>query len=311
MRRILIILVLISFAVGCESEPTAFVHGLPDGQLVVAHRGGAQIAPENTMAAFLASAAPSVAAEVMELDIHTSSDDHLMVIHDRSIDRVTGEGNGCDTEQDTEEETYGSMLVHDLTYDELRQYNAGYCWEDPDAAEDAPESVRYPYRSSNTQIPTLSQVMESLGDQRFIIEIKQQEPSLVELVFELVERQDALDRVCFLNFDPDGVSELASEAPEGTCVALSSEGIRCWASEAIMPFGGGACERYDLGMVPHENGGYDLKKERFVRNIQATGAPVFMWTINDEPMMEQVLDLGVDGVVTDRPDLLRELIGAP
>ena len=78
-----------------------------------------------------------------------------------------------------------------------------------------------------------------------------------------------------------------------------------------MPFGGGACERYDLGMVPHENGGYDLKKERFVDNIQATGAPVFMWTINDEPLMEQVLDLGVDGVVTDRPDLLREVIGAP
>jgi len=311
MRRVLSLLLLTSLMPGCEPEPPAFVQGLPEGPLVVAHRGGAEIAPENTMAAFLAATEAGIAAEVIELDIHTTADDHLVVIHDHTLDRVTGESNGCETEQDTEEETYGTVAVNDLTLEEVQSYNAGYCWEAPDAPADAPEAVRYPYRSSNAQVPTLSQVLEYFPGQRFVIEIKQHEPSLVDLVLDLVERIDAVDRVCFLDFDPDGVSELTAEAPDGTCIALSSEGIRCWASEAIMPFGGGACERYDLGMVPHENGGYDLKKERFVRNIQATGAPVFMWTINDEPLMQQVLDLGVDGVVTDRPDLLRDLIGSP
>lgn len=306
MTRISILLLFL--VCGCEQTAPPFVQALPDGPLVVAHRGGAGEAPENTLAAFLRSADVSIAAEVMELDVHTTADDVLVVIHDRSVDRVTGEGNGCGTEPDTEDETFGTVLVQETELAELQSFNAGYCWEEPSATENDPESIRYPYRSSNATIPALEDVLINLDEQMFIVEVKQQEPSLVEELIEAIAGAGAMERVCFSNFDPDGASELAEHLPDNGCLALSSEGIRCWASEAIMPFGGGACERYDLGSVPHENGGYDLKKERFVSNIQATGAPVFMWTINEEPLMNQVLDLGVDGVLTDRPSLLREVI---
>ena len=296
----------------CTPDPSWFVQALPDRQIVVSHRGGAMVAPENTLVAFERSAAADIQAEVMELDLHTTAEGELVVIHDHTIDRVTGEGNGCDIEQDTSTETYGAIHVNDLTLAELQSYNAGYCWEDPDAAEDAEEAERYPYRENGlaygAYVPTLRTVLQAYPTQRFILEVKQKEPSLIEQLVDMVDEEGAIQRVCYLNFDPDGTAELAEYAPEGSCIALSSEGIRCWASEAIMPFGGGGCEAYDLGVVPHEDGGFDLKTERFVSNIQATGAPVFMWTINDQQLMKQVLDLEVDGVITDRPDLLREMV---
>ena len=303
MKRILILASLLSLVAGCSRDIPAFVQALPDGQLVVAHRGGAHIAPENTMAAFDLAAEPHIAAEVMELDVHTTADGELVVIHDKSVDRVTGEGNGCGIDQDTEHETFGTVKVHESTLAELQAYDAGYCFEDPDTGENT-------YRGTGVTIPPLAEVLEAHDEQLFIVEVKQQEPSLVEQLMDEIVDLDAMDRVCFSNFDAEGTSDIAEHAPDGACIAMSGEGIRCWASESIMPFGGGGCEAYDLGSVPHDNSGFDLKKERFVRNIQATGAPVFMWTINDQSLMEQVLDLDVDGVITDRPDILRETIEA-
>lgn len=306
--HIVALLAVVAASTGCAHDPPPFVTDLPEGPLVIAHRGGAQVAPENTMAAFdLAFAAP-ISAEVVELDIHTSADGELVVIHDRAVDRVTGEGNGCGTEQDTEEETFGTVLVQETTLADLQAFDAGYCFEDPDAGESAPDDERYPYRGQGILIPSLREVLGAHATQRFIIEVKQQEPSLVDALVDLLEELDRFDSVCFLDFDEDVTAEYRTAAPDHACVSLSSEGIRCWASEAIMPFGGGACEDYDLGMVPHENGGFDLKRDRFVSNLQALGMPVFMWTINEDDLMHEVLDLGVDGVVTDRPDGLRTII---
>ncbi|MDP7112457.1 MAG: glycerophosphodiester phosphodiesterase family protein [Myxococcota bacterium] len=310
-HRLVLVLVLVAVAAattGCLHEPPPFVTDLPAGPLIIAHRGGADIAPENTMPAFdLAFAAP-ISAEVVELDLHTSADGELMVIHDRSVDRMTGEGNGCATEQDSEEETYGTVRVHELTVAEVQAFDAGYCYEDPNAAADAPDDERYPYRGQGVVIPTLREVLETHADRRFILEVKQQEPSVVEPLIALLEELNRFDSVCFLDFDEEVTAEYREKAPEHACVSLSGQGIRCWASEAIMPFGGGACEDYDLGMVPHENGGFDLKKDRFVSNLQALGMPVFMWTVNEDDLMREVLELGVDGVVTDRPDALRTIL---
>ncbi len=299
---------VVALLAGCAGDPPPFVAQLPDGELVTAHRGGSALAPENTMAAF--DNAVALGVDIIELDVHTSADGELVVIHDRSIDRVTGAGEGCATEQDTEEETFGTLLVHDLTLAELQSHDAGYCFQDPDAAEDAPEEERYPYRGQGVVIPSLRQVLEAHPDQRFVVEIKQHEPSIVEPVTALLEELDAVERTCMLDFDPDGTAALAEAGSADTCLCLSSAGIRCWASEAIMPFGGGGCEDYDLAWFPHESGGYDMKRERLVRNLHGMGYPVLMWTVNDEDLMTEIFDLGVDGVITDHPDLAQQVIDA-
>ncbi len=146
--------------------------------------------------------------------------------------------------------------------------------------------------------------------QRFMLEIKQTEPSIVEPVLALLDEFDAYHRTCFLAFDEQATIEVAEKAPEA-CLSMPSSGIRCWSTESIFPFGGGGCAAYDVMWMPHTNSGFDLKKQRTIDNIHAAGMPVFMWTINDPEIMETVSALGVDGIITDRPDLSRALLGAP
>ncbi len=286
-----------------DREPPPFVQWLPDHPIVAAHRGGADLAPENTIRAFEVAMEPGVEAELIELDMHRSSGGELVVIHDRSVDRVTGEGAGCAAEQDTEHETFGTVLVAEHTVEELQAFDAGYCFEDADGA--------FPYRDSGVFIPTLREVLDRFPGQRFVLEVKDHATETAEELVEVLDESDDWDRTCILDFDDGFIAEFAALAPEEACIAHPSSGIRCWATAEIFPFGGGGCPAWDVMWMPHDNSGFDLKKASLVGDIQATGAPVFMWTINDAALMQQVLDTGADGVVTDRPDLLRELVGTP
>jgi glycerophosphoryl diester phosphodiesterase len=284
-------------------ETPEFVQWLPDHPIVAAHRGGAHLAPENTIRAFEVAQEPGIEAELIELDMHRSDDGQLVVIHDRSVDRVTGQGNGCATEQDTEEETFGELLVGEMTVAELQELDAGYCFEDEDGA--------FPYRDAGVTIPTLAEVLLRFPGQRFVLEVKDHDPETATLLLALLEQMDAFDRTCILDFDDEFIDELGSQAPDEACIAMPSSGIRCWATAEIFPFGGGGCPAWDLMWMPEDNSGFDLKKESLVRDLHAAGLPVFMWTVNDVETMETIVDIGADGVVTDRPDLLREVIGTP
>lgn len=302
MKRSLLLLSGLAIA-GCEAPADpAFVDWLPSHGTVVAHRGGADLAPENTLAAFHKAVEPGIDSEIIELDLHTSADDVVVVNHDKSVDRTTGVGQGCDIEQDTVSETFGDVKVHDLTVAELQELDAGRCHVDLDGIRS--------FEGQGVVIPTLREVLDELPTQRFMLEIKQTEPSVVPGVLELLTELDAFDRTCFLAFDEGVTQELAETAPEGTCISMPASGIRCWSTEAIFPFGGGGCPAYDVMWMPHTNSGFNLKRESLVDDLHAAGMPVFMWTINDPAVMAEAYDAGVDGVVTDRPDLARELVGS-
>jgi len=268
--------------------------------LVAAHRGGADLAPENTLQAFRAAQGPAIEAELIELDLHRAADGELVVIHDRTVDRVTGAGSGCSTLQDTEHETFGSLAVADLTLAELQELDAGACHDDG--------SERFPFRGTGVQIPSLRQVLEELDSQRFLLEVKDHDPATAVALLDLLESLDAYHRTCILDFDDAFVTELAGLAPEEACIAMPSSGIRCWSTAEVFPFGGGGCPSWDVMWMPHTNSGLDLARPGLVRDLQAAGIPVFMWTANDRDTMEAILQTGANGVVTDRPDLLRSLL---
>ncbi|MCO4772405.1 MAG: hypothetical protein KDA24_20395 [Deltaproteobacteria bacterium] len=299
--------ILLGFALllsGCALPATpSFVEWLPTHPIVVAHRGGASVGPENTIRAIQRAQEPSMEAEVMEIDLHSSADDVLVVIHDKTVDRTTGVGQGCDIAQDTTAETFGDIKVHDLTLAELQELDAGACYTTEDGSR--------PYAGTGITIPTLRETLVTFPTQRFMLEIKQKDPSVVPALLELVGELDAFDRSCFLAFDEGVTQELARTAPEGTCISMPASGIRCWSTDGLFPFGGGGCPTYDVMWMPHTSSGLNLKTERIVSNIQDAGMPVFMWTINDEETMQAALDAGVDGIITDRPDLARSLIGRP
>ena len=297
--RALLPLVLL---VGCAPvEPPPFIQWLPDHPLISAHRGGAHLAPENTLAAVVQ--AQNHDAEIIEIDVQRSADGELMVIHDHSVDRVTGEGRGCAVEQDTTTETFGSVRVDELDVAELQALDAGACFADLDGDPT--------YRDSGVFVPTLREMLSSFPSQRFVVESKDHEVEAAEELLDVLTELDAFARTCILDFDDGFIAALAERAPPEACIAQPASGIRCWSTSGLFPFGGGGCPDYDLMWMPHTNSGLSLKKRSIVQDIQDAGMPVFMWTLNEPDLLADVLALGVNGVVTDRPDLARALIGAP
>ncbi len=302
--RLALLVGLAAALAGCTSERPPFIEWLPDIPIVAAHRGGAEIAPENTLAAFRRAREPDIEAELIELDFHRDRFGELVVIHDKTIDRVTGEGrDGCDTEQDSEDETFGDLRVDELTFLELAEYDAGYCFEDEDG--------EFPYRDAGVTIPTLRSVLEEFPTQRFVLESKDHTPEAAAALLALLEELDAFDRSCVLDFDEDFIEAYAQDAPEEACIAHPSSGIRCWTTGDLTPFSGGGCPDWDLMWMPHERSGVDLARAGVVRDLHAAGMPVLMWTVDAPDRMQEILDVGADGVVTDRPDVMRDLVGRP
>jgi len=295
---------LLVFLAGCAApaEP-AFVTWLPSHPIVVAHRGGASIGPENTLRAIQRAQEPRIEAEVMEIDLHSSSDGTVVVIHDKSVDRTTGVGQGCDIDQDDGKQTFGDLLVSEMTLAELQALDAGACY--------MTEEGDRPYASDGVTIPTLRETLTRFPTQRFMLEIKQTDPPIVQSVLDLVAELDAFERSCFLAFDEGATQQLAELGPEGTCISQPASGIRCWSTDGLFPFGGGGCPAYDVMWMPHTSSGLNLKSERIINNIHDAGMPAFMWTINDADTMEAALAAGVDGIITDRPDIARDLLGRP
>ena len=123
--------------------------------LVFAHRGGGGLYPENTLEAFKYSV--SMGVDVLELDVHSTSDGTLVVMHDSQVDRTTN----------------GSGQVNQMTLVQLKKLDAGYGFT-PDGGK------TYPYRGRGITIPTLQEVFDALPDKTFNIEPKQAEPSITK-----------------------------------------------------------------------------------------------------------------------------------
>ena len=289
---------------GCSSgDLSPFVDWLPAGRhVVVAHRGGAHLAPENTLPAMHRAGEPDIEAEVIEIDLQQTSDGVIVVSHDRTVDRMTGVGNGCDIEQDPiDEGSNGVEFIQDLTLAEIQGLDAGHCFTDLDGENS--------YRGQGVVIPTLREVLEEFPGRRFILEVKQHEPSIVEPLAALIDEFNAFERTCFLTFHDEETADLREAVPENACVAMSAAGTRCFAGEDLLPFGGVPCDVGDIAVVPHESAPFDLKRSRFVANMQSYGMPVFMFTVNDADTLLAALEAGINAVITDRPDIARERVG--
>lgn len=252
---------------------------LRGGPYNVAHRGGSGVAPENTLAAFR-QAVDEWNVPMIELDVHASADGHCVVIHDPTVDRTTdATGN-----------------VAELTLNELRQLDAGYRFT-PDGGQ------TYPFRGQGVTIPTIDEVLEALPDTRVIVEVKAaaaQRPLL-----DAVRRAGASGRVVAAGqHDADRKLFFEHTGP------LSASGEQCSRFYVLhrMHLGGLWCPPADGVHVPEKWGSHSIVSPRFVRDLHAHGIGVYVWTVNDPADMERLLDWGVDGILTDRPDLMDEVL---
>lgn len=258
---------------------------LRGGPLLIGHRGAAGLAPENTMPSFR-EAVETWAVDMVELDVRASADGHCVVIHDATVDRTTD----------------GAGAVADMPLAQLRELDAGARFRDDTGAT--------PFAGRGIRIPTIDEVLEGFPETRFTFEVKigtAQEP-----MFDAIRRHGAERRVIAAGMS--WKDRLLFEGYTGAKSGSARDVRRFYALHRAW------CGRFwrrvaDVFQVPERQGRLRIVTPRFVRDARAHGIPVHVWTVNEVADMERLLDWGVDGLVTDRPDraarVLADRLGRP
>jgi glycerophosphoryl diester phosphodiesterase len=215
-----------------------------------------------------------------------------MVIHDADVDRTTN----------------GSGKVSAMTAAELRALDAGCRFKD---SKDSDERGS---ERGDTRIPLLRDILARFPGEMLIIELKGANPGLPPRAFEMVREAGALDRVCFGGFQRHmligvrrcgrrhaGNTSDRSDVPM-VCSSASREETRwsLYRSWVRMPW---PWRPYDAFQVPEISKRTRVVSPEFVRAAHARGLLVQVWTVNEEPQMQRLLSWGVDGLISDRPDL--------
>ena len=235
---------------------------------IIAHRGLALDAPENTLLAFLR--ALNAGATHLETDVHASADGVAVISHDPDLGRVAGR----------------SVNVGQLTMPELRRVDLGH----------------------GQGFCSLAEALDAFPQARFNIDIKDEASAAPAA--EAIRAARAQDRVLITSFSKDrrravvaalpGVATSPS-VPEFVPALLGAKlGLAGLTRRALRGFA--------AVQVPERRGPLRIVTARTVRAIQAAGAEVHVWTVNDAGDMIRLLELGVDGIVTDRCDVLKALV---
>jgi glycerophosphoryl diester phosphodiesterase len=257
----------------------------PGRPLIYAHRGGAALRPENTFAAF--DHGLSLGADGLELDIRLSRDGVVVVHHDATLERTT-DGRGA---------------LADHSSDELARLDAGYHFQPRGAGNGG-----FPFRGQGLRIPTLASVLQRYPDVPLIIELKVDVEEIVQRTIDLVKRAGALTRVALGSFSGRALSAARRIEP-GLRTGAAREETR-WAlyrSWVGWPLGR---PRYQEFQVPERSGLTTVVTRRFVQHAHRAGVGVKVWTIDDESDITRLLAWGVDGIISDRPDIAAAVVSA-
>jgi glycerophosphoryl diester phosphodiesterase len=248
-----------------------------------AHRGASARAPENTLEAF--RLAVEAGAGGLELDVRMTRDGEVVVIHDATVDRVTD----------------GSGAVAGMTLDEVRRFDAGYSFS-PDGGR------TFPYRGRGVRIPTLAEIYEEFPDAYVNADIKEAQPEAEEAVLSVIKDAAAEGRTLVASTDHAVLRRFRKVSGGHISTGASRREIAAFYVLSRLHLEALVSPAYEALQVPVEHRGIKLVTPRFVRAAHSRGVRVDVWTINDVAEMNQLLDLGVDVIMTDRPEVLESLL---
>jgi glycerophosphoryl diester phosphodiesterase len=245
--------------------------------VVLAHQGHSQQAPSNTLPAF--ELALQCGADILETDLHWTKDGVLVFCHDETVDR-TSNGRGA---------------IKDFTLAELKRLDFGYQF-----TTDAGQS--YPFRGQGIEILTLQEALTAFPNVRFNIDVKPNRPlSLQQLVRQIYDF-GAESRVLLASFHHHVLRtirtmtrRIATSASIRECTCFFS---RTWTGRNAFP-----ALPYVALQVPMDFYGFPVVTQKFVDTAHQAGLQVHVWTIDDGDIMSRLLSMGVDGIVTNRPDV--------
>lgn len=236
--------------------------------LVWAHRGASGYAPENTLAAF--EKAVELGADGVELDIQLTKDDEIVVIHDEKIDR-TSDGEGW---------------VKDYTLEELRGFNYN----------------RTKPEYEHADIPTMREVFELLKPTGLFINIEIKTgvifyEKIEEKILALTKEMDMEDRVCYSSFNHYTVKRIHELKPDAEVGFLYADGP------------------IDMPSYGEKHGGnalhpalYNLQYDGFIKECKEKGLKLNVWTVNEKEHMQLCCKYGVNAIITNYPDIAREVV---
>jgi glycerophosphoryl diester phosphodiesterase len=248
------------------------------GPIAFAHRGGAGEAPENTLAAF--EAAVALGYEYLETDAHLTRDGVLVAFHDEHLDRVTDR----------------TGAIAQLGIAEVEAADAGYVFS-------RDRGRTFPWRGRGLRIPRLVDILARWPTIRVNIDPKSD--ACVGPLAALLDSLDAWERVCIGSFSDRRLKRVRALGRGRACTSMGPRAValaRVLGTSGVMPRLGADCLQ-----VPIRRGLVRILTKRFVDAVHRAGMPVHVWTINDETTMNDVLDLGVDGIMSDRLGVLRNV----
>jgi len=251
---------------------------------LVAHRGGSLLAPENTFLAF--DRAVALGADAVETDVHLTRDGVVVVFHDDETGRLTG----------------APGTIEERTLAEVRLLDAASGF-----TLDGGRS--FPLRGQGVRVPTLAETLARYPALRFSVDAKREDPALAEALARDVKAAGALERVCLGSFFDEQALRIGALLPE-VARFLPQQAATCHvlAAKAGQP-PTGCPSGYDLAALPHRLGPMTVVDRPVIEYFHRLGIPVHVWTVDEETDMRELLALGVDGLVTDRPDLAARVMG--
>jgi glycerophosphoryl diester phosphodiesterase len=238
--------------------------------LNIAHRGASAVAPANTLAAF--EKAVELGADGIELDVHLSADGVPVVIHDFAVDATTD----------------GSGRVSEMTLAQIKQLDAG---------------THFDPAFAGARIPTLAEVLQAFGDRLLLnVELKSvslRDNGLERAVLAMVKKHELESRVLLSSFNPFSLRRAKRVAPDVRAGLLYAPDLPLFLSRAWL-----------APLFPHEarHPKHTMVNARYMRWARRRGYRVNVWTVDDPGEMRRLIGLGVNGIITNVPDMLREIL---
>jgi glycerophosphoryl diester phosphodiesterase len=238
--------------------------------LVIAHRGASAYAPENTLAAF--NLALDMGADGVELDVSLSKDGVPIVLHDDTVDRTTN----------------GRGAVNQMTLAQIKELDASVKFEK--------------YRGE--RIPTLEEVLRAVTPRATVnVELKNfavKTDGSEAAVLAAIENTGALDKVMVSSFNPLALRRMCQLDPRIPRGLLYSPSLPVYLRRAwLRPLA------HPTALHPH----YSTITREFVAWARGKGYKINTWTVDDPAEMKHLIELGVDAIMTNKPDVLRKIVG--
>ncbi|MDY6932660.1 MAG: glycerophosphodiester phosphodiesterase [Spirochaetota bacterium] len=257
-------------------------HFFDNDTRVFAHRGVPIEFPENTLLSF--KRAVELGVDVIETDIHFTKDKGFIVIHDESLERLTeGVGN-----------------VRDYSIKELKQFDAGFRFTKDNGKT-------YPFKGKNIKLLSLEEMLNEFPNQRFNIDLKEKNQEQIGYYADIIKRHNAQNRVLTASEHSVNLKGIRKLFPDmATSFSLwEALGFYTLYKTGFMfltsHFNGDALQ------IPEHFGPIRIVTKSFVKHAHNKGIQVHVWTINNRDDIIRLFNLGVDGIISDDPILLKQI----